>query len=92
VIDMDGEFWRALIVGTLGLIVVYAITCWIWPWAKCGGEYLGLHTCDAGRFYAGTRQKTWRDCRKCKGTGKRRRFGRTLWAVFITSKRKADGL
>ncbi len=86
---MDGDQWRAVILGSLGLLLIYGLVCWIWPWATCSGELFGLRRCDGGRYYQPGSRKAWRDCRKCGGTNKRRRLGRSLWAWFIVSKRKA---
>lgn len=75
----------------LAATISYGIACWIWPWAQCGGEWWPWpRRCEAGRVYQDERKKAWRDCRKCGGTAKRRRFGRALWANFIQAKRKAD--
>lgn len=89
--DISAHPWLSFIAALAILAVVYLLICWIWPWAHCGGEWLPWpRKCDGGRVYQNPRRKTWRDCRHCGGTGKRRRVGRVVWAYFIRAKRKAD--
>lgn len=81
-----------LLAFAVAAFVAYLLACWIWSWARCGGEWLPRpQSCDAGRVYQNKRRRTFRHCRHCGGTGRRRRFGRTLWAHFIKAKRKAAG-
>lgn len=51
----------------LAVVVVYLASCAIWPYTAC-------NRCDAGKHHSPS-QKNWRHCRRCKGTGRRRRVG-----------------
>jgi hypothetical protein len=62
----------------------YVATCTIWPWGACG-------RCEGGRKYAPFSRKHWRDCRKCKGTGRRVRLGRRVWTWLAARKHDAVG-
>lgn len=64
----------ALIVAVVVLVAAgwYAVNCWWWPWARCSRCHGG------GRKYA-PNGKAFRDCRRCRGTGRRVRLGRRLW-------------
>lgn len=59
-----------------GLATIYLIACAIWPYTACP-------RCAGGKKYdpAGT---SWRNCRRCGGTGKRRRAG--SWLLSTGSK------
>jgi hypothetical protein len=63
--------------GTLVLVVLvlvggalYVVACSIWPYTACG-------RCDGGKRRSPS-GKAWRSCPRCKGSGKRRRFGAGL--------------
>lgn len=63
-----------LILAALGLLVLYALACAVWPYRPCGGcGGTGKHRSPSGR--------AWRDCRRCHGSGKRLRIGRRLWTA-----------
>lgn len=59
-----------LVVLLLILLVLYLLECVFDPWTSCGRE-----ACEGGRIYTED-HRYWHDCWRCKGTGKRRRFGR----------------
>lgn len=60
----------------------YLLACWLWPFSACWW-------CEGGRKYQSKRRKAWRPCRRCRGTGQRRRIGRVVWAYFAGSKKQA---
>ena len=60
----------------------YLLACRIWPFTGCP-------RCDAlGRIHS-PGGKSWRECRKCKGTGRRLRIGRRLWNHHERTRRNA---
>lgn len=70
--------------------VVYLVQCWIWPFGKCGGEWWKFRACDGGRVYQNAKKKTFRECGKCRSTGKQKRFGRKVWTWWKEAGRKAQ--
>jgi len=62
-----------LILAGLAAALVYGVSCWWFPFGRCwccGGS--GRHYRKDG--------KVFRDCKRmCKGTGRRRRVGRTVF-------------
>lgn len=61
----------------------YVLACWIWPFAAC-------RRCDgAGRFRSPT-GRAWRNCKRCKGSGKRVRFGVRV-AEWLRGAKKSIG-
>lgn len=70
----------------IGLLVAgwYLLACTLWPFAACWW-------CEGGRRYQNQRKKSWRTCGRCKGTGRRRRIGRVIWAYYRRSKKRAGG-
>lgn len=59
------------------LFVLAGIALWlghsvVWPWTACNACPGGKKRTDGGRG------RSWRDCRWCGGSGKRRRLGRRL--------------
>lgn len=74
--------WAAL--AAVVCLAGYAAHCWQWPFAaclKCGGE--GKARSGSGR--------SWRRCRRCKGSGERVRLGRRLWTWLVARKHDAVG-
>lgn len=71
---------------TLATIVAaagYAISCAFWPFAaclSCRGD--GVKRSPTGR--------SWRTCKRCKGSGARLRIGRRVWNRWQGVKR--DGM
>jgi hypothetical protein len=55
----------------LAAVVVYAGSCWWYPFAHC-------RWCGGGRRYRSDR-KVFADCWACKGAGRRLRTGRRVW-------------
>lgn len=51
---------------------VYLVECVVDPYARCRRE-----ACEGGRIYTKDRVH-WHRCRRCGGTGERRRLGRWL--------------
>jgi hypothetical protein len=73
-----------VIVAGAALVVGYAVHCWWLPFAACW-------KCDgAGRFRSAS-GRSWRRCRRCKGSGERVRFGRRVWTWLRGVKDKAVG-
>lgn len=73
--------WLLAGVGLLVWALVYAVSCWLWPFAhcpRCGGS--GKRSRDDGRVF--------RLCRRCSGSGRRLRLGRRGWNA-MQSRRKA---
>lgn len=73
-----------LVAGIVVVALVYVARCAWFPLAncwRCKGE---------GKFksWAG-RGKTWRLCRRCRGTGSRIRPGRIVWDKIRTARTKA---
>jgi hypothetical protein len=59
-------------VALFGWAALYALGCWIWPFAscrRCAGS--GKRRSPSGR--------AWRRCKRCKGSGARVRLGRRLY-------------
>jgi len=56
--------------------VVYLVSCQLWPFGPCAA-------CSARRGRgAGSNERRWNQCRRCKGSGQRMRIGKRLidWA------------
>lgn len=62
-------------------IVIYAGSCWMFPFARCRWR-----RCEGGRRYRSD-QKVWRDCRWCKGAGRRLRIGRRIFNAIQRRRR-----
>lgn len=78
----------AVTVVVTALIVLYALSCWVFPFAKCVWcKGLGRHERDD--------RKVWRTCWRCKGVGRRIRVGRwlfnRLWAARQADRRASRG-
>lgn len=61
-----------LTLGGAAAALWYVIHCAFWPFAacwRCGGD---------GKFRSGS-GRSWRRCRRCKGSGERVRLGRRIW-------------
>ena len=54
------------------LVVGYAGSCWIWPYAHC-------QRCDGEGKFARSDAKVWRLCKRCGGNGRRLRWGRRIY-------------
>lgn len=73
-----------VIVMTVVIVAVYAISCWWWPFTTCW-------KCEGvGSKFARRDGKVWRDCRRCKGSGKRLRVGRLVWNAARAWRRAAS--
>jgi hypothetical protein len=69
------------IAAVLGLI--YVVECWWFPFGRCWCcSGAGRHSRKDGRV--------WRDCRVCRGSGKRMRLGRRLFNAIQRRRREAD--
>jgi hypothetical protein len=56
-----------LITGVIALRLAY---CWFFPYTACG-------RCEGGKHRDASREN-WRNCRKCKGSGKKIRLTRRI--------------
>lgn len=74
-----------LIVVAVILAAVYLTACVFDPWTRCRRKH-----CEGGRVYTGDRQN-WHDCWRCKGSGKRRRFGRWVLDKMLERRRARRG-
>lgn len=62
----------------IALVVLgYTASCACWPMARCAWP-----GCDGGRLYRGNQRRIFRDCRWCRGTGRRLRIGRRVWNAY----------
>lgn len=61
-----------VVLAVVGYAVYYVIACWLWPFAACFG-------CRGDGKKRSPSGKSWRYCKRCKGTGARLRIGRNLW-------------
>lgn len=79
--EHHGALWTLLALVAVGQ---YLVRCALWPFARCWA-------CKGKtqKFDPMSRRKAWRDCRVCKGSGRRLRIGRRAWAYFSKSRRKA---
>ncbi|MGH3682065.1 MAG: hypothetical protein ACRDT2_17655 [Natronosporangium sp.] len=63
---MTGETWLILAV----LAGLWLLSCAIWPYTACG-------RCSGGKRHSPSGE-AWRNCRSCRGSGKKIRPGRRL--------------
>jgi hypothetical protein len=82
--DKVDPFVRLVTIGgTLWLLVaVYAVSCWVWPFARCW-------ICEGTGKRARADGRVWRPCRWCRGTGRRLRIGRRLHNAATRVRRRA---
>jgi hypothetical protein len=73
--EVPGSFWAWVALIAVFWATWYVIACWYWPFARC------VACKGQGRKYQSERRKTWRNCRWCKGSGRRRRWGRIIWSL-----------
>lgn len=66
--------WGAAAVVVIVMAALWVIACAVWPFEPCPH-------CEGGKKRSPTGKK-WRNCRWCKGAGKRVRFGRRLWTAL----------
>lgn len=75
--------WKlALVLLGMAVALVYAASCWWWPFAKCG-------RCGGKGKRERADGKVWRDCKRCKASGRRLRVGRKLWNYLHEQKKAA---
>lgn len=67
----------------LGYSAFYIMMCAISPWGICKRS-----RCQSGRIYSRVFRKTFRECPRCDGTGRRVRIGRRIYE-YLRSERKA---
>ena len=67
----------------LGYSAFYILMCAISPWGTCKRS-----RCTGGRIYSRVFKRTFRECPRCNGTGRRVRVGRRIYEYF-RSERKA---
>lgn len=75
-------FW-AIVAGLIGS-GWYMGACWWRPFADCG-------KCDGRGKFRSKSGRTFRRCRRCKGTGERIRVGRRVWKKLNDAKKSAIG-
>lgn len=68
-----------IVVVVLVLAALYVLACIIWPFSACA-------RCDGNGKFRSPSGKAWRNCRRCRGTGARIRYGRRAW-TYITRTR-----
>lgn len=81
---MGAEMIAWAVLAGVGGGLAYAGHCWLRPFAaclKCGGD--GKFRSKSGR--------SWRRCRRCKGSGERVRVGRRVWTWLRGVKDKTVG-
>lgn len=59
----------------------YMLACWIWPFASCFG-------CSGDGKRRSPTGRSWRRCKRCRGTGERLRVGRRLWNAWSGVKQR----
>lgn len=64
-------------------LAIYVGHCVLRPYARCRWCEHGVKASKSGR--------SWRDCRHCRGSGKRIRLGRRLWTKLGIAKNKMVG-
>jgi hypothetical protein len=57
-----------VVLAGLGWFGGYVIACWIWPFAAC-------RKCEGAGKFRSPSGRAWRNCKRCKGSGKRVRGG-----------------
>jgi hypothetical protein len=57
-------------------VFAYFAACAAWPFARCG-------RCDGRGFHLSPTGQHLRDCRRCKGTGRRVRIGRRIYTRVL---------
>jgi len=67
----------------LGYAAFYIIMCAISPWGICKRR-----RCTGGRIYSRIFTKTFRECPRCNGSGRRVRVGRRVYE-YLRSEHKA---
>lgn len=50
------------------IVVGWLVSLWIWPYTRC-------RWCSGSGNNTGSNQRRWGNCRRCGGSGARRRFG-----------------
>lgn len=66
-----------------GYIALYVGNCAYNPWGVCK-----RFRCRGGRIYSRVFTKTFRECPRCNGTGRRVRVGRRIYE-YLRDERKA---
>jgi len=56
----------------LSAAAIYLLACWAWPFAAC-------RACHGDKRRRSPTGRSWRTCKRCKGTGQRLRVGRRIW-------------
>jgi hypothetical protein len=73
--------WAVFGLTALAAAAAYAMSCWLWPFARC-------LKCDGKGKFQRADGRVWRTCRRCKGGGARLRVGRKVWN-YLHHQRKA---
>jgi hypothetical protein len=66
----------------LVVLVMYAGSCWWFPYAACG-------RCEGVGKFRREDSKVWRKCRRCRGSGERLRVGRRVWNYWHHRRQEA---
>lgn len=82
---MSKEWWIfwAILAGLVWL-AGYGVACRIWPFTACG-------KCEGRGQFRSPSGRAWRNCRRCKGSRSKVRFGRRLWTWMAGVKKSAIG-
>lgn len=77
-----GGIAAAAIIITATIVTLgYFVACAVWPYASCV-------RCDGNGKFRSPSGKAWRNCPRCKGTGRRVRYGRRIHTSLTKTKRK----
>ncbi|WP_433299680.1 hypothetical protein ACQP2F_00460 [Actinoplanes sp. CA-030573] len=72
-----------VVLGILGYTAFYILNCAYNPWGVCK-----RYRCRSGRIYSRIFSKTFRECPRCNGTGRRVRIGRRIYE-YLRAEHKA---
>lgn len=72
--------WLALAGAAFVCALIYAVSCWWFPFAHC--------SCSGGKVMRED-GKVFRVCRRCGGSGRRLRVGRRVWNHFAAKRGSA---
>ena len=76
------SMWLWWLAFWLLVVASYALSCWRWPLTRCV-------KCDGKGKFARPDGRVWRECRRCKGSGKRIRVGRKAFNWWHARHRQA---
>jgi hypothetical protein len=76
-----GTLAAIAIAAALVWAAVYALGCYVWPFANC-------RRCDGSGKRRSPSGRAFRLCRRCKGTGRRLRIGRRMWNAYRRTRKE----